>query len=228
MRTVAAVVFDLDGTLVDSRADIVAAANRVIVASGREALPADVIAGFVGDGARMLIAGVTKLPPSAPEVGRLLAAFIDDYTAHATDHTTLMPGAGQALEALARLPLALCTNKPRQTTEAVLRGLALHRHFQATVAGGDRLAKKPSPEPLLYLARELGVDPADLIMVGDGPQDVECAHNAGARAVGVEGGIVPRERLVGAGPDAMLSSLAELPDLVRAWSATPPRGDTRR
>jgi phosphoglycolate phosphatase len=125
-----------------------------------------------------------------------------------------MPGAAEALAALARLPLAICTNKPRRTTLAVLEGLGLGSHFAAVNAGGDLPEKKPHPRPLLHLARELGLPPSELMMVGDGAQDVLAGHAAGALTVGVRGGIQPLERLLAAEPHHLLSTLHELPALV--------------
>jgi phosphoglycolate phosphatase len=85
------------------------------------------------------------------------------------------------------------------------------------VAGGDLPQKKPDPAPLLHIAHRLDVPAAALVMVGDGAQDIEAARRAGARGVGVEGGIQPREHLLRAKPDTMLRSLSELPDLIRSW-----------
>jgi 2-phosphoglycolate phosphatase len=208
------VVFDLDGTLVDSRRDIVVAANHVRQSAGLPALPDEVVAGFVGDGARYLIENVMGLDRGDPNVDRHLAAFLDYYEAHAVDHTVLMPHAEAAMDALADRPLALCTNKSQRTTLAVLDGLGIAQRFRVVVAGGDTAQNKPSAEPLLLVARELGVEPRDLVMVGDGPQDIESARAAGAFGVGVRGGILPIERLVASAPSALLEDLSQLSALV--------------
>jgi phosphoglycolate phosphatase-like HAD superfamily hydrolase len=128
-----------------------------------------------------------------------------------------MPGVPHVLSALSMFPLAICTNKPRRTALAVLRGLELEGYFALIVAGGDPPEKKPSPAPMFFIAERLGLAPAALVMVGDGPQDVLSAKAAGARSVGVEGGIQARERLVASAPDALLGSLVELPALIEAW-----------
>lgn len=209
-----AIAFDLDGTLIDSRRDIAASANYVREAAGLARLPDDVIAGFVGDGAKHLVAGVLGLSSEAPSLEGHLEVFIDYYTAHPTALTTLMPGAREALTALSGYPLALCTNKARRTTDAVLRELDLARHFRVVVAGDDLAHRKPHPLPLEHVARSLGVPATALVMVGDGPQDVECGHAVGAHTVGLEGGILPIERLLAAKPHTLLRSLHELPSLV--------------
>ena len=215
------IVFDLDGTLIDSRLDIAAAANHALAICGFSQLAADEIAGFVGDGARLLLARAARLAPEAPQLEPLLAAFLDYYAAHATDHTELLPGAHEALAALRHLPLALCTNKPRSTTDAVLANLRLPAEFQVVVAGGDLPQIKPHPLPLQHIAQRLGLSTAELVMVGDGPQDILCAKAAGSRSVGVEGGIQARDRLIASNPDVLLRSLAELPRLVASWLGEP-------
>ena len=217
MTCAEAVVFDLDGTLIDSRSDIAAAANHMLRTHGYPELPQGTIAGYVGDGARLLVARCTRLSEDASELDALLETFLEYYTDHPTDQSRFMPAAIETLDALAPLPLAICTNKPRQTTDAVLTALGLLPRFAVVVAGGDLPHKKPEPEPLLYIAGQLSLHPHCLVMVGDGPQDVECGRAVGARTVGVEGGIIPSERLVAARPDALIPSLAELPALLSRW-----------
>jgi 2-phosphoglycolate phosphatase len=217
MTVAQAVVFDLDGTLIDSREDIAAAANHMLAAHGFAQLPSHTIAGFVGDGARLLVARCINSSANAPELDALLATFLDYYTDHPTDHTRFMPATLETLDALVPMPLAICTNKPRRTTDAVLSALRLAPRFRVIVAGGDFPHKKPEPEPLLYIAERLGLEPGTLVIVGDGPQDVECGRAVVARTVGVEGGLIPRERLVAARPDELLPSLADLPALLTRW-----------
>ncbi len=217
MRRRRVVVFDLDGTLIDSRLDIAAAANHALSSIGRPPRSVDEISGFVGDGARALIARALELDEQAPQVDEALPAFVDYYTAHPATRTRLMPGAAEVLEALSGTPLGLCTNKPRRTTEAVLRAMDLSHHFQSWVAGGDTTERKPHPAPLLRVAEQLAVTPHQLVMVGDGPQDIECGRAAGALTVGILGGMLPEAQLRASAPDALLASLAELPALLEGW-----------
>lgn len=215
-----AVVFDLDGTLIDSRGDIVAAVNHALIATGRVPLPAPVIIRFVGDGARSLCARAAQLPESSDEVGDLLGRYIEYYSEHPVDFTRWAPGAQEVLEILGEMPdmtLGLCTNKPRPTTDAVLAALGIRTRFRAVVAGGDLLERKPAPGPLLHLAKLLRTSTESLVMVGDGPQDVECARRAGVRSLAVDSGFVSRDRLLEARPDVMLRSLSELPDVIGRW-----------
>lgn len=212
------VVFDLDGTLVDSRADIVCATNFALRARGREALPEQLVTSFIGDGALTLMARATGLGEADPALAPFLESFLDYYTAHAVVHTRPIPGAFAVLDALGRgLPLALCTNKPRRTTLRVLDAFGIRGAFAAVSAGGDLPEKKPHPAPLLALGARLGFSPRSLVMVGDGPQDIECGRRAGARTVGVAGSIAPLESVAAAKPDAMLDGIRELPALLYRW-----------
>jgi phosphoglycolate phosphatase len=205
------VVFDLDGTLIDSRADIAAACNHALEAVGRAPLPLERVAGFVGDGARQLLARAFALPEDAVELDAHLEVFLDFYTAHPSPHTSLYPGVRAVLARLSGRRLAVCTNKPRRTTDAVLSALGLTSAFASVVAGGDTPDRKPGPGPLRRVAADLGVAPELLVMVGDGPQDVMAARAVGAHAVGVRHGFLPLERLVASEPDVLLEGVIELP-----------------
>lgn len=220
MVSPAAVVFDLDGTLVDSRGDIVAALNHALLTTKRQPLPAIAIVGLIGDGARSLCARAAQIPDGSTDVDELVELFVGYYEKHPIDLSRWAPGAVQALEELAEvgsLKLAICTNKPRATTEAVLGALGVRTRFAAIYGGGDGPERKPAPGPLLSVAERLGIAPKDMVMVGDGLQDVECARRAGARSVAVAAGFTPRSQLLGAKPDVIVDTLADLPAVVRRW-----------
>ena len=102
----------------------------------------------------------------------------------------------------------------------MLEGLGLSARFRAVIAGGDSPEKKPQPGPLLLAAERLGVDADELVMVGDGPQDVECGQAVGARTVGVLGGFAEEARLAAARPDRIIHGLSELPSVIAPWLAS--------
>jgi 2-phosphoglycolate phosphatase len=207
-----AVVFDLDGTLIDSRADIAAAANVALAVGGRPQLSVDEISRYVGDGAKLLLARAAGVPTDAPELEAMIVAFLEHYAANATVHTHLMPHAEVVLDVLEKsYALALLTNKPRVTTDAVLRELGLVPRFRVVVAGGDLPEKKPHPLPFRHIASVLGCETTELVMVGDGPQDILGARAAGAISVAVEGGFSSRQTLLVAMPEVVLPNLSELP-----------------
>lgn len=224
MNTVAppprALVFDLDGTLVDSSQDIAAAVNHALERAALPALSLERVKSFVGDGARVLMLRAADLAEHDPRAAQLLADFLDYYAAHATTFTRPMPAALDVLAQLgSRFPLALATNKPRQTTELVLNGLGLTPYFRVVVAGGDAPRPKPSPDALQFIAERLRLEPAELVMIGDGPQDVLAGRAAGARTVAVRGGMAADDRLHDAEPSAFIAALAELPAVIERWSA---------
>jgi phosphoglycolate phosphatase len=211
-----AVVFDLDGTLIESRGDIAAACNHALEACGRSALPIEIIRTYVGDGARMLIARAFELSPEAPEVDRALEDFHAYYQANPVKYTHLLPGVAEVLAALgaAAIPMAVATNKPRKTTLLVLDALALTPRFSAVAAGGDG-PLKPHPFIVEAVLAQLGVEPRDAWMVGDGPQDVGAGRAAGTATIGVLEGFVDPARLREAKPDLLLASMHELLPLLR-------------
>jgi phosphoglycolate phosphatase len=177
------IVFDLDGTLVDSRKDITDAANLVLESCGAVPLPEDAIGRMVGDGAATLVArafdAAGQLPP--PDA---LARFLDLYGRRLLAHTRPYPHVPEVLEALTRrAALAVLTNKPIAATREILSGLDLARYFPpGRVLGGDGpLPRKPEPAGLLRLAADAGVDPADTLFVGDSVVDWQTARRAGSR-----------------------------------------------
>jgi phosphoglycolate phosphatase len=174
------VIFDLDGTLIDSVADIHAAVNRLLAEQGLAPLSRAVVQGFVGNGVPVLMERLLRavgLPEGTAQQAGLTARFLEIYeTAH--DLTTVYPGVEAALELLLRdgHPLGLCTNKPLGPTRAVLRRLGLERFFAVIVAGDSLAERKPHPAPLWAAVRDLGGGPA--VFVGDSEVDAETAMAA--------------------------------------------------
>lgn len=209
------VAFDLDGTLFDSRATIARACNRALVAVGRPPRTEAEIGTYVGDGARLLLARALGEADASYDKALVEGAYVHwlaAYLAHPADGTTWMPGAEAALDACAALglPLALVTNKSREPTMGLLDVLGITARFAVVVAGGDD-ELKPSPSPILRVARELGQPVQNLWMVGDGPQDVRAARAAGAFAVAVRGGFASDAAVLAAEPHLTIESLAQLP-----------------
>lgn len=203
-----AVVFDLDGTLIDSRADIASACNHVLQWAGRAPLPVETISGFVGDGARSLLGRAFGISVTAPDIEALFAEWERYYLAHPVDHTTLMPGAERALTELhsRAIPLAIVTNKARQVTLAIIQALRIEPKLQALYAGGDG-PLKPDPQAIHAIARALRLPTSSLWVVGDGTQDIEAARAAGAHAIAIAGGFHHDTKLRAAAPDAWFNSL---------------------
>jgi phosphoglycolate phosphatase len=207
-------VFDLDGTLVDSKLDLVNSVNATRAHMALEALPEAQVASYVGNGAPMLVR--RALPQASEEdVTRGLRFFLDYYRDHMLDSTTLYPGVREALDELhsADVPLAVLTNKPVRFSVHMLEGLGLDTHFFRVYGGNSFSEKKPHPLGLEILLRESGAHRSRSIMVGDSAVDVLTARNAGVRACGVSWGFQP-ETFTAAPPDFMIDDLRELLALV--------------
>ncbi len=214
-----AFLFDLDGTLIDSRRTIAAACNHALEIDGRPAIAESAIAGFVGDGARTLLArasGLGSAPEKSHELDALLRDFVRYYAAHPLDGTTWMPGARDALDRLGDARVGLVTNKAREVTESILRALGVVGRFGVVVAGGDG-PLKPDPAPILFAVRALGATPEHTWVVGDGVQDVRAGKAAGCRTAAVLGGFHSEGSLRAEGPDVLLGSLSELAAATAGW-----------
>jgi phosphoglycolate phosphatase len=212
------IIFDLDGTLVDSRADITSACNHTLRAHGRAELDEEVVARFVGDGAKKLLARAF-VDASPDELERALDTFRTYYAVHAADRTRWMPGAPEVLKALAPLSLGIATNKPKDATTTLLSALGATSWFAGVVSGDDG-PLKPSPEPIRAVVAKIGAAAGDAWLVGDGTQDVLAARSAGATSVAVLGGFTDERTLREARPDALIATLSDLLPLVRSSRTT--------
>lgn len=213
----AAVIFDLDGTLVDSRQDLARAANAARAALGLAPLSLAAVVGHVGDGVEMLIRrsladgtgrGPQQLPPA--EVAAALAVFSDVYAAHLVDQTRCYPGVEAMLERCAGRVLCVATNKARAFTVRILAELGLDRRFARVVAGDDISARKPAPGHLAACLEGMAIPPVRVAVVGDGLNDVQAARAYGAFCVGVTYGLTDPAVLAAARPDALASSPDEV------------------
>lgn len=203
-------VFDLDGTLVDSQRDLADAVNATRAWMGLDPLPPVTVAQYVGNGAPVLVQ--RALPDAGQEDwSRGLKYFLEYYRDHMLDSTVLYPGVREALDQLhaERIPLAVLTNKPIRFTLQMLEGLGIDLHFFRVYGGNSFPEKKPDPAGLNALVVESGADRARTIMVGDSAVDVDTARNAGVQACGVRWGFQP-ETFVSSPPDFLIDDLREL------------------
>lgn len=209
-------VFDLDGTLVDSKDDIADALNAALGAIGHPPLPIGLIGAFVGNGVGPLIARTVAAAGRPEEKDRLLALFRDIYERNLLVKTTLFPGVAETLDVFqGRYPMGLITNKPERFTLPIVEGLNLAPHFGDRVYSGDTLpVSKPDPTSLLRIAASYGVAPRDTLIVGDSAVDVMTGKNAGAMTVGVSYGFRDVAELTEAGADAVIDRFDELPSLL--------------
>jgi phosphoglycolate phosphatase len=212
---VRAVLFDLDGTLVDSARDLHGAINVVLTRHGLAELTLAQVIGMVGDGVGKLTERAFEAqgaPLDADTLDQLTGEMVAVYSARLTKLTTLLPGAGDAVAALAAngLRLAVVTNKPRDAAVAILAHFGLAEPMGVIVGGDSGLPRKPHPDMLRFAIDALGVAASDAVMVGDGAADINAAKAAGIRAIAVRGGYAhsPVDAL---GADLVIGSLAGLP-----------------
>ncbi|WP_210395638.1 phosphoglycolate phosphatase [Motiliproteus sediminis] len=213
-----AVLFDLDGTLVDSVPSLAAAVDRTLAALGRPQAGVDKVRDWVGNGAQKLVeralAGNREaLPaPAADQVEDALALFLEFYGEQPEVGTRLYPGVSECLQQLSarQVPMAVVTNKPERFVPPLLDSFGIDGHF-ALVLGGDSLAtKKPHPAPLQHAAEHFGVAPERCLMVGDSMTDVRAARAAGMPVACVSYGYNHGTPISEAGADWTVDSLTEL------------------
>ena len=206
------IAFDLDGTLIDSRADLVASVNATLVHLDRHPLPDAVIASYIGDGVHMLVRRALGDPEHEEIVTDAVNFFLTYYRVHKLDHTYVYEGVLDALAAIARaLPdtsIAVLTNKPVRPSEEICSALGLAPHCFRIYGGNSFETKKPDPLGLETLMREAAATPEQTLMIGDSDVDVLTARNAGASVIGCRFGLAPHS-LADAPPDCLVDSPSE-------------------
>jgi phosphoglycolate phosphatase len=208
-------IFDLDGTLIDSKLDLANAVNAARSHLGRDPLNLAVILTYVGYGAPVLIRKALAGEATESEIARALEFFLDFYGRHALDSTRFYPGVRAALDRLRQggKRLAILTNKPAAISHAVIEGLGAAELFFGIYGGDSFAAKKPDPAGIDQLMREAGVGRAATLMVGDSVVDVETARNAGVRSCGVRFGFAP-DSFDRTPPDLLVDRMGDLADWV--------------
>ncbi|HLC18176.1 MAG TPA: HAD-IA family hydrolase [Thermodesulfobacteriota bacterium] len=209
-------VFDLDGTLIDSSADIALATNRTLEACGYGALDVETIKESIGWGVGMLLERL--MPEETPgAIGAAREKFLEFYGERLVEDTTLYPGVRETLEYFVERgkKMAVVTNKPQALSERILDEMEMRRFF-SMVVGGDTLSnKKPHPEPLVKVIKTMGFTPGESVFVGDSPIDCETGKKAGVFTIGVAYGFRPLDELVSAGFDLLIEKFPELKDVIK-------------
>ena len=211
------VLFDLDGTLVDSAADIAEAVNRTLEELGHPRQPEATVRAWIGLGTHVLLDSALRHAGSNADVAAVMPRLMVHYEDCLLLHARLYPGTVETLEALADagVAMSMATNKPERMARVLAEAMGIARFF-AHVVGGDTLAeRKPSATPLLHLAAMHGIDAADALMVGDSEADAAAAHAAGMDLVLLRHGYPRDFDLDRAGAVAVLDDLRPLPQLRR-------------
>jgi phosphoglycolate phosphatase len=217
-RAIRLLAFDLDGTLIDSRLDLIHSINAMLRHFERPELPGELIASYVGDGAPALVQRALGGSDHEPIFKPALDYFLGYYRIHKLDHTTVYAGIPAALAALAtpsdgthRL-MAVLSNKPVNPSRDIVRALGMGDYFVRIYGGNSFATKKPDPEGVRALLHEMGVAATEAIMIGDSSIDVLTGRNAGLWTCGVTYGFAPQS-LDEVPPDVLIDRPSEFPEL---------------
>lgn len=210
------ILFDLDGTLVDSAPDICNATNSMLVSLGFDAVEQERVAGWIGNGTPKLVkralTGDFDGEPDAGLFAKAFPIFMADYERHVCVDTYMFEGVPETLKTLhqAGFILGVITNKPASCTLPLLQQLGLDEYFSSIVSGDTCKNKKPDPEPILFGLNEMGLNAADCILVGDSSHDLHAAENAGLPAIAVSYGYSQGVDLSTLSPAAMVTQFSQL------------------
>ena len=206
-------IFDLDGTLIDSKLDLAHAVNAARAHMGMSPLEHERVSSYVGNGAPVLIRRALGDQATEIEVQEALEFFLEYYREHYLDYTVLYTGVRESLDRLreAGRRMAVLTNKPVRISRAIVDGLGIGEHFFRVYGGNSFDFKKPNPIGVAALIREAGVTDQGALMIGDSTIDIQTARNAGIRSCGVTYGFQP-ESLADPAPDRLVDRMEELAD----------------
>ncbi|HSA59868.1 MAG TPA: HAD family hydrolase [bacterium] len=212
MRKIDLFLFDLDGTLIDSKRDIAASVNFTMAKLGLPRLPDDLIYSFVGHGVTPLIRQTVEAAGGSAAGGfdQAMAIFKAHYDQHLLDTTEAFPGVREVLKHFLGKKKIVLTNKSQGFSDKILKGLALSPSFDGVFGGDTEFPKKPAPDVVHHLLKTYGVSPKHAVIVGDSRVDMETGTNAGILRCGVTYGFRPRAELEDAGFDYMIERPEEL------------------
>ena len=209
MSKIELLIFDLDGTLIDSKKDIAHSVNLTFRDVGLPEKPHEVIYGYVGNGVRQLITDAVASDDPAL-IDQALQIFEQHYLNHLLDETRLFPGMEEVLYRYNGKKLALVTNKPVNYTDKIIKGLKVDKHFEFILAAQPGISLKPRPDMLLKTLDVLSIAPSEAVMIGDSLNDINAARAAKVPSCGVAYGFGDRQVLQSAHPDYFAESCDEL------------------
>lgn len=193
---VRALIFDLDGTLIDSKLDLIHSVNAMLREMKRPQLAAETISGYIGHGAPQLVARALGGTAREGELKHALQFFLGYYEDHKMDNTCPYPRVPETLARLSHVPMAVLTNKPARISVRILNSMGLAKYFRAIYGGNSFESKKPDPFGANKILQEFGMAARDALIVGDSEVDVQTARNAGTLAAAVNYGFGLHDRAV--------------------------------
>ncbi len=211
MNKIDLLIFDLDGTLIDSKRDIANAVHWTLRELGLPQIPDEEIYTYVGNGVRPLI--LKSVGEHAEDFKKALKVFKDYYQIHLLDHTTPFEGVRELLAHFHAKKKAVFTNKPQYFTDPILKGLRLDHYFEAVIGSDAGFPKKPDPAVIHHLLKQFDCPPGQAMLIGDSKVDIETGKNAGILTCGVTYGFRPADEIKNAQPDFVVSQPKELLEL---------------
>ncbi len=213
MKSIKLIIFDLDGTLIDSKLDIAASVNHTLNELGFPELSVETIVKYIGKGLGYLIKS-TMGTESEEELNRARSIFIEHYKKHSLDNTVLFPGVLEVLQYFNDKYKAIITNKKTALTNHIIKELGIHDMFDIIIGGGDYPGAKPCPDSTNDTLKKSGAKKDEAIIVGDMHIDIETGRNAGILTCGVTYGLGDRKTLEDLNPDYLINNLPELKDII--------------
>jgi len=209
-----AILFDLDGTLIDSTRDLADSVRHIQKVYAHPLSTDEEVATFIGDGVGKLVE--RALPDyDQSQLAEPVEQLKDYYRLHCLANTTIYPGVVETLTKLRHKKMAIVTNKPARISRRILDGLKLSDYFSVIVGGDTLPEKKPHPAPLLHAAKQLNVAPERCLMIGDSAVDVAAARAAGMPAIGILSNIGDREQLKKSKPDFLIQKFSDVIDEIK-------------
>lgn len=207
------IIFDLDGTLIDSSIDIAHAVNYAVEPYGAAQMTVPEVISLVGEGISKLMEKIVAREGITADPGLLVERFVYYYDSHLIDNTTVYPGVREVLEQLGAYRKAVVSNKRESMSVKVLEQLGLAQHMDMIVGSETVKERKPSPMPVRHVLSVLGIPPEEAVIVGDSNYDIEAGRSAGIKTVAVTYGYRPVDSLQEA--DYIINSMSELPGVLR-------------
>lgn len=204
------IIYDLDGTLVDTKQDICNSVNASLQVIGRSSLSEEEISDYVGRGVQHLMRAALGESYEETEYNAMFDCFRSHYREHQLDHSRAYPGVVEILETFKHIPTSVVTNKPVLYAKEILEGLDLIKYFMEVIGGDSGFGRKPSPKPIQHLLKIHDVKPEHAVIIGDSQMDIAAAKAAGIRAIAVTYGFGQKEDLLLMSPDYMINSIIDL------------------
>ncbi len=208
------IIFDLDGTLIDSKDDIANSVNFTLRELNLKKMPYELIYTYVGNGVEPLIRRALETAGGNGSIKKALDIFRAYYWEHLLDNTVLYPNVADTIKRLSEIKKSVVSNKSERFVKKILSGLDIEKYFEIALGGDSLKNKKPHPDMVNFVTERLGISNNRTLIVGDGAVDMECGKRAGAYTCGVSYGYRNRDELVDAGADWIIEDMGELLNLI--------------